>query len=383
MKTALITWREAARSLYDFLAENGRDEFHIRYVVENDNSLWGNAIAASERLSIISSGKAATLYSSGEVEKFLMPSLDEDTNEKIAKMLCFYGIAKEDVLYAPIGVLKDDALPMDRLRQICCYHDRRELETIEIHIADHCNLNCKNCSMFCGLVPHRTFPSFQQTASDIRKLKQFFDHVKVFRLIGGEPLLNPDLERYIWEARAAFPHTDIRMITNGILVRNMSPGLLQAIRECDVSFIVTHYLPVSDQMESIREFLAENQIRYTISGIITEFQKIYDMRGTADPAVRFASCHWKSSCATMGSGKIAACFVPFVIRYLSDTFQLDIKEDGQIDLYEEGLTTKEIRRRMQTPFSLCKYCAPKGMTAPWCIHRQSEGHNIGDWSVIA
>jgi len=297
-------------------------------------------------------------------------------------MLSIYGIPAEDILYAPVEVIKDHIAPEDRLRRICPYQDSRELETIEIHAADHCNLNCKNCSMFCGLVTRPSFPECQQVISDIRQLKRYFDHIKTFRIIGGEPLLNPELEKYILEVRSVFPYTDIRLITNGLLVRSMSQSLINAIRDSNVTFIVTHYLPVSEQMESIHAFLSENKIRHTIPGIITEFQKIYDISGTSDPATRFASCHWKGSCATMGEGKIAACFVPFVIRYFSDAFELSISEDGFIDLYEEGLTTKEIRKKLQAPFNLCKYCASKGITAPWEAYRKTEGLNICDWSIV-
>ena len=67
--------------------------------------------------------------------------------------------------------------------------------------------------------------------------------------------------------------------------------------------------------------------------------------------------------------------------YLSDQFNLGILETGKIDLEENGLTTQEIRRRMHTPFDLCRYCAPKGDWVTWERIKNKKEMALVDWSI--
>ena len=78
--------------------------------------------------------------------------------------------------------------------------------------------------------------------------------------------------------------------------------------------------------------------------------------------------------------QIATCFPPFVLPYLADAFSLDIPISGRIDLFEEGLNAKEIRKRMHTPFDLCRFCAPKGEWSDWEVAKKGS-HRLGDWSI--
>jgi len=83
MNIALITWDEAGKALYNFLSTYGGQMYRVSYVVENNSRLWGELAELAGWLSVISSGKAALLYKIGRIEKFLMPSLEETTNERI------------------------------------------------------------------------------------------------------------------------------------------------------------------------------------------------------------------------------------------------------------------------------------------------------------
>ncbi|MCU6693672.1 molybdenum cofactor biosynthesis protein A [uncultured Blautia sp.] len=375
MNVAIITWGDESRILYDLLHRNG---YNIVCIIEDNNCKWD---LRYKEAPIVSSGKGAVMFEAGSIEKFIVPSLDEQLNYRAEKMISAYGIDLDNLLYAPIETLKGELSDDEKIAKICLYTERTELETMEIHAAEHCNLNCKNCSMFCGLVETCDFPCYQEFEEGIKQLKNFFPHIKKFRIIGGEPLLNPELDKYIRLIRNVYPYTDIRLISNGILVTKMSDQLIQTIIDNDVTFIVTQYISLKHSIDEINRFLSKTGIRYIVTEAVLEFQKIYNALGDSDIDENFYRCHWKGSCATMYGTKIATCYVPFVIHYLSDKFNLAIEETGKIDLMEEGLTAQEIIKRMHTPFDMCRYCAPKGNWTEWERLPDKNNTTIQDWSI--
>lgn len=375
MNVAIITWGDESRILYDLLHRNG---YNIVCIIEDNNCKWD---LRYKETPIVSSGKGAVMFEAGSIEKFIVPSLDEQLNYRAEKMISAYGIDLDNLLYAPIETLKGKLSDGEKIAKICLYTERTELETMEIHVAEHCNLNCKNCSMFCGLVETCDFPCYQEFEEGIKQLKNFFPHIKKFRIIGGEPLLNPELDKYICLIRNVYPYTDIRLISNGILVTKMSDQLIQTITDNDVTFIVTQYISLKHSIDEINRFLSKTGIRYIVTEAVLEFQKIYNALGDSDIDENFYRCHWKGSCATMYGTKIATCYVPFVIHYFSDKFNLAIEETGKIDLMEEGLTAQEIIKRMHTPFDMCRYCAPKGNWTEWERLPDKNNTTIQDWSI--
>jgi molybdenum cofactor biosynthesis enzyme MoaA len=67
---------------------------------------------------------------------------------------------------------------------------------VETHLVDHCNLNCKGCSHFASLVPGEVFTDIEIFKRDIARLSQIFIDVYEIRLMGGEPLLHPDIDTF-------------------------------------------------------------------------------------------------------------------------------------------------------------------------------------------
>ena len=49
-----------------------------------------------------------------------------------------------------------------------------ELEYLETHLVDHCNLNCKACTHFCPLVKNKYFHNIDNFKKDIKVLSQKF-----------------------------------------------------------------------------------------------------------------------------------------------------------------------------------------------------------------
>jgi sulfatase maturation enzyme AslB (radical SAM superfamily) len=83
-------------------------------------------------------------------------------------------------------------------------------------IISACNLACQGCTTFSdlkhqGYIPWATAKSWLESWRN----RLYFDAIGI---IGGEPLMNPDIREYILGIRELFPSTQIRFVTNGLLL---------------------------------------------------------------------------------------------------------------------------------------------------------------------
>lgn len=79
--------------------------------------------------------------------------------------------------------------------------------------------------------------------------------------------------------------------------------------------------------------------------------------------------------------KLLPCFVPFVIKYLAENFDLNISPSGTMILNADNMNKDKIRKLFNTPFDMCKYCAPRGITSKWEMCDKNSVNNIFDWSI--
>lgn len=64
-------------------------------------------------------------------------------------------------------------------------------------------------------------------------------------------------------------------------------------------------------------------------------------------------------------------------KYFNRYFGKDLTEDGAIDLYEDGLTTEQLKMRLLTPFERCRYCTPP-VNVKW--EQVKYPSRLSDWA---
>ena len=63
------------------------------------------------------------------------------------------------------------------------------IKHIEVHLAEHCNLNCKYCLHFSNIAD-KEFYDLDKFRQDMKRMSEVFDKkVGHLQLLGGEPLL--------------------------------------------------------------------------------------------------------------------------------------------------------------------------------------------------
>lgn len=313
------------------------------------------------------------------VEYVVLTVLDhEHLIEKLFKTVEESGIK---VLYLPNYYYYYNipiSLNEDFLRNDCC-----EIKTdsiipyIEMHVEDDCNLNCRGCSHFSPLYPSNSVVSYSNFRKDILQLKNIFSNVLKLRLLGGEPFLNKEINKYINTARMYFPYSDIRVCTNGLLIPELDKSVFEAIRENNVILDVSPYKPSIKIKEKILEITSKENIVVQYLGDISveefniSFASVinghYDYQCTAD-----------GGCINVYNGRFSKCPMAMYLPQFNKIFNVDYPENGTYDLYEEGLSAADFKKLISNRVDLCDYCIKHPMK--WSICKKGM-HKAKDWII--
>jgi len=109
---------------------------------------------------------------------------------------------------------------------------QRPIEDIRISLTDKCNFRCTYCmpkSIYnreYAFLPRSELLNFEELQFLVQELLPF--GLKKVRLTGGEPLLRKDLEHLVKLIRSLSDDLDIAMTTNGVLLKQALPNLIEA-----------------------------------------------------------------------------------------------------------------------------------------------------------
>lgn len=239
---------------------------------------------------------------------------------------------------------------------------RNYIKYLEIHLADHCNLNCKGCCHFSPLAKEN-FLSIEQFEKDAKRLSKVIDK-KLKRLIflGGEPLLNQNILEFFKVARKYFPDTDVQVLTNGIRLPKMSDEFWEVCRNLNIQIDITMY-PINFDYQKVLDKIHKEKVRYFIydDGIVQDkqFDKYYlDENGLQDKNLNYyENCVMAKDCAFLAEGRIYPCQIAYNIKIFNEYFDLDFKQCDEdfIDIYKVK-DENEIYEFLTQPIPFCRYC---------------------------
>ncbi|MCL2015863.1 MAG: radical SAM protein [Defluviitaleaceae bacterium] len=243
------------------------------------------------------------------------------------------------------------------------------LYLLEYHVADHCNLNCAGCFHFSNLAKTQDFPSLVEFRRDLARLAELYANIRTIRLMGGEPLLNPQAAEFIAAAKSAFPRARVHLLTNGLLFGKLDGELLAAVKAHDVEVQVSLYKPLVPLKSAMLRHFRRHGIRHSISPPITKFAQYINTAGDSVPAESVRQCP-ASRCTFLGGGKIARCPLPFNIGYFTafSGEKIDMSHE-KIDIYDQHLDGFILKKRLNQPMESCRYCGK----LRWFEWRQDGG----------
>lgn len=254
------------------------------------------------------------------------------------------------------------------------YSLKNELTYLETHITNHCNLNCSACRHFSPL-SGESFRDLNLFKKDMERMQELFSNVRVIRLMGGEPLLHPNVSDFLTITRKAFPRAEIHLATNGILLSKMNIGFWKSCSSAKIILDVTRYLKGSD-FSRIRQVTLEYGVTMNESPLVTKFHKYHMNReGNSNIEKTFNACRNQSYCPFLDSdkGRLYTCAVSATASIYSEHFQdkLNTSDRDYISIYG-NLTSRDIFKFLSSSVPFCRYCTTKKTLFDWSLSRLTK-----------
>lgn len=256
------------------------------------------------------------------------------------------------------------------------------LEKIDIHLTDHCNLNCKGCTHYSPLA-EPFYLSIEEFERDLARLSYLLSgELGQIFLLGGEPLLHPNIKDFFPIARKLFPKTQLIIITNGVLLHKQDDSFWQACKDSNIRIWVSLYELNIDRKtpeQKAREYGV--YLGYTTPGKDEYNRRKWtktklDLNGKQYWIDSFEYC-WVKNCVTLKHGRLYTCPTLAHIEHFNKYFNqnLELSEFDYVDLYKINCR-KAILDTLVKPVPFCRYCKTREKEA--CFWEPSK-KDINEW----
>ena len=240
----------ASRILLKYVFSNGFyvDKIYVSNVNENPSRIFNVVVHSVDEL-VESEGKMTSLIIA-LTEKNQDETVDKLKDKGFKEIFCV-----TDELLRQVERLNNDKLggsehlqyskakcEMNEEDRLLKFVQKPCLEYMIVNILDHCNLRCKGCDHFACIADEK-FYKRDNIYRDLSRMAEIFhgDYIMKIAVMGGEPLLHPELKQILKDVRSLFPYTTIRLTTNGLLLLQQDEEFWKVCRDNDVTIVNTKY----------------------------------------------------------------------------------------------------------------------------------------------
>lgn len=295
---------------------------------------------------VYSTYDAIKLYKDGVIDRIIFPDgIELDLLRRMVNECIYLGVKKDDLFIIKPSIHNGYEIVKSSLYT--------RLKYIEFHVADHCNLNCKGCVHFSPLVKEPQFMDYEVMKADLIQLHKKVELIDKIHILGGEPLLNKELYRFVRLVKEIYPYTETSIVTNGLLLDKMSDKLIKAILETNTWINVSVYEPMINRITDIAKHFSLMGIKIRFTDTITNFSIPLDEKGGHARGAKRISC----KCPNLYKGKLSVCPIICYLPYFNNYFGLNMNaDDGLIDIYDDSITYEDIVEELQKVRNLCDKC---------------------------
>lgn len=243
---------------------------------------------------------------------------------------------------------------------------------IEFNLTEHCNLRCAYCTHSSNYLP-KTFASLASFERDITRLSRVV-RVAELKMLGGEPLLHPELVGFLRVARESGIARSVVIWTNGLLLRKMPDAAWSLID----GIVVSEYpgIRTTGGLETLQHKLDKHSVwltRKDCSSFVREhiFSPISD-EGLVEIIHRTCTVANYRTCLTVHESRFYKCvnavFLEPRLRAIGVT--ITNRFNDSVAITDDNDLGKRIADYLESaePLDACRYCL--GNFGPWLPHRQ-------------
>jgi Radical SAM superfamily len=236
---------------------------------------------------------------------------------------------------------------------------RLRVEAFELHVTEHCNLRCANCCNLSPLVPEK-FLTVEETRALCERMSRVLI-ADVFKIMGGEPLLHPDIAGVLRAVRSTPIGDRVRLFTNGLLLPSMSEAFWEALDELTISDYSSARLK-----PAVLELAAKQSARH---GFVLNVKPVNEFSQVLSPHFRpevqqtFERCWLRHRCLIVRGGRFYMCTRA---AYAADFIAHAAHEEAPAGFDRSGdgvpldapdlLATLESYLNRTKPLGACNYC---------------------------
>jgi organic radical activating enzyme len=121
-------------------------------------------------------------------------------------------------------------------------------DQFEFHVVSHCNLACRGCNHASPQLK-RELVEEKSVQDDIDHLKRLGISTKILRVLGGEPLLHPKIDRLLHRIKETGLAAELHVVTNGVLLGRMTRDFWDTVDAVQVSLYPGISIPESVKNE--------------------------------------------------------------------------------------------------------------------------------------
>ena len=274
-------------------------------------------------------------------------------------------------LYSQIQMLKN-AMRRQLKSTVYDFH-------FEFHLVEHCNLKCAGCTHFSSIAKEE-YLSVKEFESDIFRLSELTNScAKFINLLGGEPLLHPQVCSFMELSRKAFPNSTIRIVTNGIKLKDMREEFWKCCIKNSIIIGITRY-PIGINYDGVISTLDSMGISYECfsgnSSVKDEMWRLsLDKTASSLPIDNFIACPRANACVFVSHGKVFNCATMANINHFNECFHTDFKlcEDDYIDIYKIN-EVDTLLSKLCTPKPFCRFCNinKRRYGIKWAVSQKKE-----------
>lgn len=305
-----------------------------------------------DNVKIISSFDAFNFYYS-EYDYLIIPTIlgNDISCEEVKREIINYDFVAENIKWIPIDMLK--GVKKYDWNNFIDFDEYSYLDYLEYKLCDHCNLRCKGCSHFSNIVDEPVFRDFNKFIRDIKQLKKHINHIYKIRILGGEPFLHPQMYEFLEVFREIYPHSDIRVCTNGTMLSKLSNNDFEMLRKNQIGVDISVYPQFINDIGQIETRFMKEGIFLNIEAHNFFYPVLLEVKNTA-PCVELCDCNDTN----LYDGKLAPCPLMLTIDYFNNKFNKSYPNNNHlIDIYDDKLTGKNILMELKKTRPLCSFCA--------------------------
>ena len=237
---------------------------------------------------------------------------------------------------------------------------------LDVHVVDHCNLRCRGCVHFAPLAAPRCIDldAYEGELELLGKVAGIGRYLEAITLMGGEPLLNPQLPAVVRLTRSYLSDAPIAVASHGLLLRQMGDDFWQALSSCETSLYLSPY-PIKLDYEALLELAWEHGVRAVLTADVTGtgdnkeafFHLALDPTGACEPLHAFNRCPFGGRYLQLRDGALWPCQVAALHGALNARFGCAFQSSPDDCLpLEEIASTDQIEDFRRHAHPMCRYC---------------------------